>query len=296
MEENNIQQGAQEQANDSGKRESTKRVQNQLIMLLLVLGGIVLLLISVFLIFMPTQSENEQLQLTLQQKETEYQQTLAIAQKQAEYEQDITVTQANIQNILSSYPSDVKYEDEIYYVHDVLESNYASLDYTSLGFSPQLLLISSDQAVAAQNGAAPAAAGTTQDAQATVATSTTAAAGGMSGYQLYSTPVALAGTVNYDDLKQLVDFINNDAVKKNYDSVNLSFDQTTGNLSVSMNLNFLTIAGTENEYVPSTIPDLTGVGKENIFNSLGGGAAATPETPEEAEGAKAADGAEAAAN
>lgn len=282
MEENNLEQG--EEVQDSGQKESTKRVQTQLITLLLVLGGIVLIIISVFLIFMPTQTENEQLQLTVQQKEQEYQQTLAIAQKQAEYEQEIEVAKANIENILASYPSDVKYEDEIYYVHDVLETNYASADFNSLSFSPQLMLISSDQAVAAQNAAAQAPADGTTDAAAATDANAAAAAGGISGYQLYSTPLALSGTINYDDFKQLIDFVNNDTLKKNYDTINLTFDQTTGNLSVSMNLNFLTIAGTDKEYEPSVIPDLTGVGKENIFGSLSGGGTATDATVTEGEG------------
>ena len=43
-----------------------------------------------------------------------------------------------------------------------------------------------------------------------------------------------------------------------------------------MTLNFLTIAGTDNVYSPSVIPDTTGIGKSNIFDSLSGGGAIAP--------------------
>lgn len=263
-EENTNQQAGQGQAAENGKKESTIKLNNQLIALLLVLGGIVIILISVFLICMPAQTDIESLKMTLEQKEAEYQQTLAIAAKQAQYEQEIAVDEANIKNILAQYPSDVKYEDEIFYVKDILETNYTTLDFTSLGFSPQLMVISSDQALAAQGQGAASTDGTT-DATAQNAS------GGMSGYQLYSTPLTLAGTVGYDDFKTLIDYINHDTQKKNYNSINLSFDQNSGNLSVSMTLNFLTIAGTDNVYTPSVIPDTTGIGKSNIFDSLSGG-------------------------
>lgn len=263
-EENTNQQAGQGQAAENGKKESTIKLNNQLIALLLVLGGIVIILISVFLICMPAQTDIESLKMTLEQKEAEYQQTLAIAAKQAQYEQEIAVDEANIKNILAQYPSDVKYEDEIFYVKDILETNYTTLDFTSLGFSPQLMVISSDQALAARGQGAASTDGTT-DATAQNAS------GGMSGYQLYSTPLTLAGTVGYDDFKTLIDYINHDTQKKNYNSINLSFDQNSGNLSVSMTLNFLTIAGTDNVYTPSVIPDTTGIGKSNIFDSLSGG-------------------------
>lgn len=281
-EENTNQQAGQGQAAENGKKESTIKLNNQLIALLLVLGGIVIILISVFLICMPAQTDIESLKMTLEQKEAEYQQTLAIAAKQAQYEQEIAVDEANIKNILAQYPSDVKYEDEIFYVKDILETNYATLDFTSLGFSPQLMVISSDQALAAQSGGAQAADTTSTDATATDAN----AAGGMSGYQLYSTPLSLAGTIGYDDFKSLIDYINHDTQKKNYDSINLSFDENSGNLSVSMNLNFLTIGGTDNVYTPSVIPDNTGIGKENIFGSIASGGTGT-ETVLDTEGANA---------
>lgn len=281
-EENTNQQAGQGQAAENGKKESTIKLNNQLIALLLVLGGIVIILISVFLICMPAQTDIESLKMTLEQKEAEYQQTLAIAAKQAQYEQEIAVDEANIKNILAQYPSDVKYEDEIFYVKDILETNYATLDFSSLGFSPQLMVISSDQALAAQSGGAQAADTTSTDATATDAN----AAGGMSGYQLYSTPLSLAGTIGYDDFKSLIDYINHDTQKKNYDSINLSFDENSGNLSVSMNLNFLTIGGTDNVYTPSVIPDNTGIGKENIFGSIASGGTGT-ETVLDTEGANA---------
>ena len=273
-EENTNQQAGQGQAAENGKKESTIKLNNQLIALLLVLGGIVIILISVFLICMPAQTDIESLKMTLEQKEAEYQQTLAIAAKQAQYEQEIAVDEANIKNILAQYPSDVKYEDEIFYVKDILETNYATLDFTSLGFSPQLMVISSDQALAAQGQGAAATADGSTDAAAT--TDTTAAAGGMSGYQLYSTPLTLAGTVGYDDFKALIDYINHDTQKKNYNSITISFDENSGNLAVNMTLNFLTIAGTDNVYSPSVIPDTTGIGKSNIFDSLSGGGAIAP--------------------
>lgn len=281
-EENTNQQAGQGQAAENGKKESTIKLNNQLIALLLVLGGIVIILISVFLICMPAQTDIESLKMTLEQKEAEYQQTLAIAAKQAQYEQEIAVDEANIKNILAQYPSDVKYEDEIFYVKDILETNYTTLDFSSLGFSPQLMVISSDQALAAQSGGAQAADTTSTDATATDAN----AAGGMSGYQLYSTPLSLAGTIGYDDFKSLIDYINHDTQKKNYDSINLSFDENSGNLSVSMNLNFLTIGGTDNVYTPSVIPDNTGMGKENIFGSIASGGTGT-ETVLDTEGANA---------
>ena len=281
-EENTNQQAGQGQAAENGKKESTIKLNNQLIALLLVLGGIVIILISVFLICMPAQTDIESLKMTLEQKEAEYQQTLAIAAKQAQYEQEIAVDEANIKNILAQYPSDVKYEDEIFYVKDILETNYTTLDFSSLGFSPQLMVISSDQALAAQSGGAQAADTTSTDATATDAN----AAGGMSGYQLYSTPLSLAGTIGYDDFKSLIDYINHDTQKKNYDSINLSFDENSGNLSVSMNLNFLTIGGTDNVYTPSVIPDNTGIGKENIFGSIASGGTGT-ETVLDTEGANA---------
>ena len=71
-------------------------------------------------------------------------------------------------------------------------------------------------------------------------------------------------TCTYEQLKRLVDFVNAYTERMNIESITVSYDAQTGNLTGDMTLNLFAVTGTEKEYVAPEINDLS-LGETNIF-------------------------------
>lgn len=69
---------------------------------------------------------------------------------------------------------------------------------------------------------------------------------------------------NYEQLKKLIDFINVYPERMNIESISISYDSETSDLSGSLVLNLFAVTGTDRVYEEPTIDDIR-LGEDNIF-------------------------------
>ena len=87
-------------------------------------------------------------------------------------------------------------------------------------------------------------------------------------YSLYSTPVTCAFEVSYVGVKQLFTALLSSPLKKNVESVDLSYDESTGELLGTMVIDFYTLKYTDNTVDGhEPMPDVSR-GTANIFHSI----------------------------
>ena len=87
-------------------------------------------------------------------------------------------------------------------------------------------------------------------------------------YSLYATPVTCAFEVSYVGIKQLITAVLSNPLKKNIESLDLSYDETTGNLMGTMVIDFYTLHYTDNNVNGhEAMPDINR-GTANIFHSV----------------------------
>ena len=87
-------------------------------------------------------------------------------------------------------------------------------------------------------------------------------------YDLYATPVSCSFEVSYVGIKQLFTALLSNPLKKNIESVDLSYDESTGNLIGTMVINFYTLHYKDNPVDGhEMMPDVSR-GTPNIFHSI----------------------------
>ena len=87
-------------------------------------------------------------------------------------------------------------------------------------------------------------------------------------YSLYATPVTCAFEVSYVGVKQLFTTLLSNPLKKNVESVDLSYDETTGNLMGTMVIDFYTLQYSGNDVNGHEIMPDVSRGTANIFHSI----------------------------
>lgn len=81
-----------------------------------------------------------------------------------------------------------------------------------------------------------------------------------------SETISMSYKCTYDQMKQLVDFLNAYPERMNISTISVSYDSESGNLSGSLVLNLYAVVGTDKQYVDPEIPDIR-LGDENIFGN-----------------------------
>lgn len=68
----------------------------------------------------------------------------------------------------------------------------------------------------------------------------------------------------YEQLKEMIDFINGYPERMNIDAISIAYDSETKGLKGSLTLNLFAVTGTDKSYLPPDIKALR-LGKENVF-------------------------------
>lgn len=84
---------------------------------------------------------------------------------------------------------------------------------------------------------------------------------------LYKTPLIISYKVNYNGLKEMINFIYNKNEKMSIETISVFNDPTTGDLSGNATINIYTMKGTNTTNIALDIPSILH-GIENIFGSL----------------------------
>lgn len=239
--------------------------------LIYVLGGVAIVLICYFVVYQNLTDKNSLLQNEISSLE---QQVAVLREMDANKEDNIAKTeemQKGIREITAAYPADVKEEDIMFFTDSLELSD--SVSGLSMAFSPKQLITSTS---AAEQGTTDAATGevtdgtadetteTTADVSAADATTNVASAG---GYVLYDTVASLTFTASYDDTKTIVDDILTDDERRSIEQIDLTFDDSTGNLNGTITVNNYSMTGTGNEYKKTPVEEVT-IGRDNLFGTV----------------------------
>lgn len=184
-----------------------------------------------------------------------------------EYIDQTETMQAEMEDIKSQFPADIKPETQIMYANDLERNN--AIFVSGVGM-PGKEMVMVEAPVAAE--AAPAEEAPVDDAAAAEAPvdDTAAAPAGSalaSTVLLYNNKTTVEFKSTYKSIKDILKQINEDTKeKKSIDSLTLAYDNETGNLTGTLVVNMYSLDGVGTKYEE---PAVTGVksGTTNIFNT-----------------------------
>ena len=177
---------------------------------------------------------------TLKEKKDEYE---AIHAQIDTYVQGINDLTAEREELLSAFPAGITKEDEIIYWANMERQNADTLAITDLTMAGW-------QEVFAEGYEAPQ--GENEE--------------GATQLHLYKAPVNYGFQATYDGIKGMVSYVYAQQDKKSIENLAVAFDETTGNLVGTLDMNMYYMVGTGKEYTPMTIPSIP-TGISNLFHS-----------------------------
>ena len=178
---------------------------------------------------------------------------LKMAEKKDYYVKETSSMQKKIEDYMAQFPADVKEEDGILLASDM--ENSLDMRASSVGLGTK-------EFVAAMDGRSQSdieEQQETADASENQEDTTTPV--------LYRTQDDLQISITYTGLKELAEYLASQNGRMTIDSVNASFDPTTGNLTGTLTVDLFSMTGTSNSY---TKPDAGSVahGTGNLFGTI----------------------------
>ncbi len=172
------------------------------------------------------------------------------------YEEGIVNSKKEIQKKLDEYPNDVRAEDGIMYA-DRLEKE--------VGITISSAMFSEPETVMELRGILENETGGYQ----------------VTNFNALYMAVDYTCTLNYQQLKNMIYYVNHTKNLTKLNTVNISYDATTGELAGNVAVDKYFIRGADENYYPTEVPSMQ-MGTKNIFGTVttkttaANGAAATP--------------------
>lgn len=223
--------------------------------LLLGFAGVLVAVLVFFFVYKPLTEKSLALKtenVTLEARIADLETKVA---KKAFYESETARMKAEVDAVYSEFPSFVMAEDVI--TLGIIEQATAPMEVTGITIDvpDQLYLVS-------QNAAAQMTETETVPAD---GTATQAVSGNTIG--LYNQPMKLSYNVSYEGLKRSIDYICKNPNRMTIGNITAAYDNTTGLLTGSTDVNMYFLSGTGKPY---TAPSLAGVpmGTNNLFGTV----------------------------
>ena len=211
--------------------------------LLIGLLGVIILVVVYLYVFQKMQEKTAALEVentALYETKTQYE---AEAAHEDEYKDQIKNLEKEKAELLSEFPAGTSREDEIMYWSNMERANEGQLEMDNL----------------IMGGWEMVAGGATESAEGGEETAT--------DLRLYRAPINYSFSATYDGIKDMVDYVfAQPEEKKSLQNLSIAFDESTGNLVGTADINMYYMTGTGKEYKPATIPTVPkGVG--NLFGA-----------------------------
>jgi len=210
--------------------------------LLIGLLGIVILAVVYMYVYQSMMDKANALEnenLGLYETKTQYE---AEAAHEDEYKQQIVDLTSNKEKLLAEFPAGTSREDEIMYWANMERENAGQVEMDNLTMANWEM----------------------------VAGGQTSSEGGdetATELRLYKAPVNYSFSATYDGMKSMVDYVfAQPDEKKSIENFAIAFDQSTGNLVGTIDINMYYMTGTGKEYTPATIPSVP-TGVANVFGA-----------------------------
>ncbi len=199
--------------------------------------GIVLAVLVWMFVASPIKDKKEALaaeNAELKVKKEEYE---AVNSQKAKYEEGMTALQAEREELLEAYPAGMITEDRIMYWANMERANAGQLALENIAMSSlQEVFVEGQETTEGEKQE-----GATQ-------------------LHLYKAPVNYTFKSTYDGLKGMVDYVFAQNDKKSIEGLAAEYNEETGNIEGTLDMNMYYMVGTGKDHIPATIPSVpTGV-------------------------------------
>ena len=205
--------------------------------LLIILVGILALGLTYYFVYRSAVKQTDELKAENDRLRARVEYLSALAEKAPEYERETTRMNNEIALVIDKFPSLLKIENRIMDVVS-LEDNTNSF-VSSFTVSDPVYV---DTGYVAEDES-------------------------LLNYQLFNVATDLIFDVDYDGFKSMVNYIRDSSDPMSVEFVNLSFNNTNGILSGSMEYNAFYLTGQEKAYQEADIPTILH-GVDNIFGTI----------------------------
>lgn len=212
------------------------------IKLLLILAGIVLLAVSYFLVYQTYTAKAQTAEAAAQQLAPRLAQLRGYEQNLSRYRSETGKAEESIAAQMVRYPTDVRPEDMVMYAQTLGQT--CGLDINKIAFADPVSVLTFK--------------------------SVNAKGSGTSDLTAYERSMTISCNLSYPGLKQMIDAVNGSALRTTVNSVSVSFDSETGQLTGNIQLSKYFITGNDSPYTPTTVPNMP-LGKSNLFGTVSAG-------------------------
>lgn len=232
-------------------------------MILIIVLGLVIVGCVYFFIFRSNIADAEEIEATNAGLETELASLQSMDANRQATEEDTAAKKAMIQEMLNAFPSEVTEEKVIEIIKDMEDETKVVV--SSIGFNMDQQFYPDPAAVAAAEAAAAAEGGEGTEGTATTeaapVTETAPAEGGEFVLNVdnligYKHDITLSFVGSYDQVRAMIDYVNEATDKMRFSTLSLAYNTTDGNLNGSMSLSMYSIYGNGKEYVEPSIKNV----------------------------------------
>lgn len=240
------------------------KVKKSDINLLIMLVGVLVAVISYFVVYKSFSDKTVVLSSENAALQTEVDELQKLADNKEFYISETARMNEEIQNTMARYPSEVRTEDQVMYTVNLENSN--AIWVNNLAVEPTQLVQVSDPAAAPATDAVVEEEGAVVDDAATQQDAVVASGGLKDTVFLYSSPFSISYKTTYRSAKDIVAGIVNSDKRMNISNITLAYDAETGCLSGTMDAAMFTMSGTGQEYEELNIPGVS-LGTADFFKS-----------------------------
>ncbi|MCL2638868.1 MAG: hypothetical protein FWD48_10940 [Oscillospiraceae bacterium] len=212
------------------------------IKMILILFGIVIFVLCYFLVYLPLTEENQYLFEDIEDAEFELTRLKAIEREVAGYREAIQNSEDFILALQAEYPADIHAADLIMYVVELQEA--VGVETGGITFIQPVDLMT--------------VRGLTENEKGGFSFST---------YNAFRTGINVSCSLTYQQLKDLINYVNDDSSKTSLHSISLSYNSSTGLLYGNMVVNKSFLSTHDMEYIAAQVSDMN-VGLPNPFGVI----------------------------
>lgn len=254
--------------------------------ILLMFSGVAVFAAGYFFGYRPQMSKAEEIETASAPLETRLNELLEMAKNKEFYVEETSKYNQEVSDYVAQFPADVKEEDGILLARDM--ENALDMEVSNIGISTRNFIASLDGSTEEEIGELVdqtlsekaneqtqeqinEVEGTDTKAEEALADATEAAVSDAADLTdqtvLFRRLDTLQFNGTYDSLKDAVDYLASRSGRMTLDSVDASFDASTGNLIGTITVNMFSMTGTDSTY---TEPDAGSValGRKDLFGTI----------------------------
>lgn len=250
--------------------------------ILLIILGVVIIVVAFLYGFQPLQESNAKVVQEITGLRAELSELQVLASKEEYYKTSTEEMISQAEEIFDKFPSDIKTEDCIMYAQELETNTKANVE--GILFSNDTLAyswgvgkvddsgeVAQGQAAATENTATQSATAG-QSSQETEQTTTADAANQANvvsedNKELFVSKVTVNFKSTYQQLKEIINDIQNSKNRNTLQSMEVSYDTQTGNLAGSVEMGMYSLTGLNKVYEGPNVPSIT-IGTDNIFGTV----------------------------